>query len=94
MLGCFFRAETLPDALFILKKIAKVNFTEKLNPILNQTELYFSFILIGIILAKEYFIYNISTKNTVKFWLIFIGMVFINYIFGVFQAKQFIYFQF
>jgi alginate O-acetyltransferase complex protein AlgI len=90
----FFRAQSFPDAMLIFSKIAKISFSDPIISALNHTELVFSFILIAIVLLKEYYFAKIDTKSDLKFWLIFMGFVIINYLFGVFQAKSFIYFQF
>lgn len=90
----FFRAENLTDAILVFKKIFTIDTSQHLVSALNTTELIFSLLLIIIICAKEFYFYKIETNNTAKFLLIFITFVFICYLFGVFQAKQFIYFQF
>jgi alginate O-acetyltransferase complex protein AlgI len=90
----FFRAENLTDALLVFKKIFSINLSQTLVSALNTTELIFSLFLIIIICAKEFYFYKIETTTTTKFWLILSLFVVICYLFGVFQAKQFIYFQF
>ncbi len=90
----FFRAETLNDAVLILKNVLIFDFKQPLVSALNTTELIFSILLIVVILFKEYYYYKISTINTRNFALLFTFFVFVCYLFGVFQAKQFIYFQF
>jgi alginate O-acetyltransferase complex protein AlgI len=90
----FFRAETLGDAAMVFKKIGQLSFDQPLVSALNSTELLFSMLIILIICLKEEYFYKIDTKSTVSFGVIFSILVFVCYLFGVFQAKQFIYFQF
>ncbi len=90
----FFRAENLNDSLFILKKILLFDFSQPFLSAINTNELIFSFLLLAVILWKEKYFNRISTKSDVKFYLLFSCFVLVSYLFGVFQAKQFIYFQF
>ena len=90
----FFRAETLSDAFYVLKRIFSFDFSQPFVSVLNFNELIFSVLLLIMILLKEKYFYKIDTSNSKNFWLIFICFVSVCYLFGVFQAKQFIYFQF
>ncbi len=90
----FFRANTLHDALLILQRISELSFSEGLVSNLNLLEFVFCFILILILILKEHFIPVISSKNTVYFYWTFFGFAIINYLFGIYNQSQFIYFQF
>jgi alginate O-acetyltransferase complex protein AlgI len=90
----FFRAESLHDAAVVIKKILTNTFHQPLQSALNNTELIFSFFIIAIICLKEKYFYKIKANSTISFVLLMCFFVVVCYIFGVFQAKQFIYFQF
>lgn len=90
----FFRAKGTSEAFIVLKKISNLSLMQNLKSPLNSVEMWFSLILIGILLWKEYTFFQINTQNTSKFY----GLVFLFtltiYFFGVFNTNQFIYFQF
>ncbi len=90
----FFRAKSVGDALLILQRIATLSPTERIDSPLNATEMWFSLFLIGFLLVKEYFYLYIPTRNTVRFYVLFLLITFLTYLFGVFTSNQFIYFQF
>jgi alginate O-acetyltransferase complex protein AlgI len=90
----FFRAKGTSDALIILKKIITFSLMQDFKSPLNSVEMWFSLMLIGILLWKEYTFFQIDTQNTRAFYgLIFLFALTI-YFFGVFNTNQFIYFQF
>jgi alginate O-acetyltransferase complex protein AlgI len=90
----FFRATDIPQALIILTKIIQITPTDKLVFNLNTNEVLFSGFLIFILLLKEKYFLQIPTQNTLKAVFIFLLIVANCYFFGVFDYKQFIYFQF
>ncbi len=90
----FFRARSVSDALLILRRIAGLSFQDVVSSPLNATEMWFSVVLIGLLLVKEQFFLTIPTRNTVRFYALFALIVFLTYFFGVFTSNQFIYFQF
>ncbi len=90
----FFRAETLADAFYVFGKLFSFDFSQKFVSVLNTNELIFIFLLLVFILFKEKYFYKIDTSKTFNFYLILNALIFVCYLFGVFQAKQFIYFQF
>jgi alginate O-acetyltransferase complex protein AlgI len=90
----FFRAKGTHDAFMILKKISTFSLKQDFKSPLNSTEMWFSMILIGILLVKEYYFYKINTKNTVNFYGLAFLFAITIYLFGVFNTNQFIYFQF
>ena len=61
---------------------------------MNVAEMLFSFLVIGIVLYREYKVPGFKMEHNRKFALYFILMVFVCYFFGVFGENQFIYFQF
>lgn len=90
----FFRAASISDAFYIIKSIFKISGSEHAAFAINDTEIWFSVLLIVLLCIKEWFYLTIPTKNTFWFWPVFISIVFVCYFFGVFNNKQFIYFQF
>ena len=90
----FFRADGLKDAFTILKKISNLSLSQDFKSPLNLTEMWFSVMLIGILLWKEYSFFHINTQNTVKFYRLTVLFALTIYFFGVFNTNQFIYFQF
>ncbi len=90
----FFRAANVSQAFEVINKILSFSFSDKLQFALNTNETVFCLILILFLIIKERFFHLIHTVNSLKF---FVGMILILlscYFFGVFDLKQFIYFQF
>lgn len=90
----FFRADGIHDALVVLKKIATISFHQSLESPLNTVEMFFCFVLIGLLMLKEYRLLAIPTHNTKLFYGLFILLAVSIYALGVFNTNQFIYFQF
>ncbi|MEO8949649.1 MBOAT family O-acyltransferase, partial [Mucilaginibacter sp.] len=90
----FFRSAGMDEALYIIKKIMSFDLKEPVNLVLGKPELLFVTIMIVALLVKEYFFPILSTKNNALFAFAFIGLALCCYLFGVFNNKQFIYFQF
>ena len=90
----FFRADGLQDAFTILKKMSTLSLSQDFKSPLNSTEMWFSLLLIVILLWKEYNFFQINTQNTIKFYGLSLFFVLTIYFFGVFNTNQFIYFQF
>ncbi len=90
----FFRAAYVSDAIYIVKKFFSISLKDTVHFSLNNNEILFSVILIGLLCLKEKFYLTIPTKNTFTFVMLFLSIIFCCYFFGVFNNKQFIYFQF
>ncbi|GAB4046273.1 MBOAT family O-acyltransferase [Spirosoma litoris] len=90
----FFRARNLSDAFLVLKQIATLSFSDRIESPMNSVEMWFSVFLIALLMVKEYFYLTIPTRNTVRFAVLFGLITFVTYLFGVFSSNQFIYFQF
>ncbi len=90
----FFRARTVGDAFLVLQRIATLSFADTISSPLNATEMWFSVALIAFLLVKEYYYLTIPTRNTARFYALFVLITFVTYLFGVFSSNQFIYFQF
>jgi D-alanyl-lipoteichoic acid acyltransferase DltB (MBOAT superfamily) len=90
----FFRANTLEDALLAFKYLATFSFENKLPVVFNTFELMFCFLLVGLLFysEKKQWIQNLTKP---AFQIIFTALLFVFcYLFGEFNLKQFIYFQF
>jgi alginate O-acetyltransferase complex protein AlgI len=90
----FFRAAYVSDALYIVKRIFHANFNEHVQFALNNNEIGFSVLLIVLLCLKERFYLTIPTQKNISFIILISIISFSCYFFGVFNNKQFIYFQF
>ncbi len=89
----FFRAENIQHALSYISAIFSLQ-DGSYNMGLNNAELWFSFLLIGIMLWREYKLPKHFIRSKTKY-IIYVGsMIALLYFFGVFEENQFIYFQF
>ena len=89
----FFRSADLKQAMSILKKLfsfGNETFTTSMVP----AEVIFSFVLIILLLAGEKRIKTFAVEKNRKYYATLITLVVVCYIFGIFNYKQFIYFQF
>jgi alginate O-acetyltransferase complex protein AlgI len=91
----FFRSPNMHIAIVALKRLGHFSFNDAIGfGTLNIPTLVFSVMLIVFLLIKEKYYLTIPTKNTFSFYIIFCSLLFCCYLFGVFNNKQFIYFQF
>jgi len=90
----FFRSPNVNTAFYIAGKILSGNLGGTLKFAINHFELLFLVCLIVLLLIKERYFNTISTKSNVLFAVMFISIMLACYLFGVFNNKQFIYFQF
>ena len=94
----FFRAANVTAAKIVLQKIFSKSigdeFNYKVYKAANKSLLLFSFLLIAILMIKEYYYLIIPTKNTKVFYVTFSFILIFCYFFGAFNNVQFIYFQF
>lgn len=93
ILWVFFRAENIQHAWSYLGGIFSLQ-DGSYNIGLNNTELFFSFLLIGIMLWREYKLPKHFINSKAKYIAYVSSMVVLLYFFGVFEENQFIYFQF
>ena len=89
----FFRATDMAAACYYLKRIFACAGGSNYVGV-NRVELALSVFLIGVMLFREKYIPGFRTKASISFYLLFIAMVVVCYLFGVFNENQFIYFQF
>ncbi|MGR3810055.1 MBOAT family O-acyltransferase [Jiulongibacter sp. NS-SX5] len=90
----FFRARGLSDAVIVLKKIFNPASYQGFETPLNTTELWFSVVLIAVLMLKEVYLKHIDTSKTPAFYWKFGALMLACYFLGVFTSNQFIYFQF
>ena len=90
----FFRAENLQKAVSIVSQIAHLSFSDSVHLGLNAAELIFSFLLIALLYWVEKRSVDFKFRHRWSFVLALLAFVFICCFFGVFDSKQFIYFQF
>ena len=90
----FFRASDVHTAWFIVQRIFSGAFNGPLHFAINNFEVGFCVALIAVMMLKEYFFPILRLKSNVKFFLLLFVLLVASYAFGVFDNKQFIYFQF
>ncbi|MCX6231402.1 MAG: MBOAT family protein [Bacteroidetes bacterium] len=90
----FFRAENIKQSFKVISKIFNLSSYSNITLNLNSTEIWFSVLLIVLLSFKEKFYNVIKTKNNFAFYSQLFFLFFICFLFGVFNEKQFIYFQF
>jgi D-alanyl-lipoteichoic acid acyltransferase DltB (MBOAT superfamily) len=95
LLWVFFRSPDLQTAGLIFQKIFSQSVFSPFNySVANKPVLIFSFLLIAILMLKEYYFLTIPTRNTTWFYVVFSLMLIACYLFGVSKNIEFIYFQF
>jgi alginate O-acetyltransferase complex protein AlgI len=90
----FFRSPSLTEAKVVFGKLFTLGVNNSVDLFLNKTEIIFCFFLIALLGIYDYYIKEIKTSNTNKIIALNVVLIAICYFFGVFNHKQFIYFQF
>jgi alginate O-acetyltransferase complex protein AlgI len=96
----FFRANSLSDALYIIKSMLVLQPVENLNLFSFAADMYLSIILIVILFIADILEdkYNISEKLRIQpvymKWAMLAGVVISIFIFGKWEEINFLYFQF
>ena len=90
----FFRSPNVFHAIVILKQLFSISIYDQLNLGINRIEIAISILLIICLLYKEKKYPLFFIRSNIYFILIFCSLAFSCYLFGVFDNKQFIYFQF
>lgn len=90
----FFRVERVEDGFTAIKKVLKVSADDTLPSIFNTNELLFSFLLIALLLLCETYIKRSFFKNQAVILFLTAMLLSLCYLFGEFNFKEFIYFQF
>lgn len=94
MAWIFFRVQHVNDGFIALEKIIQLSFEDTLPGVFNTTELLFSFLLIISLLICESFVKRSIFKNSMQVIAVTLVLLFFSYLFGEFNHKEFIYFQF
>lgn len=90
----FFRSQNINDALFVINKLFTLNSSHWEGLPINFSELIFCFILIIILLISENPIKTFISSSNIKYYSVLWLLIIACYVFGIFNLKQFIYFQF
>lgn len=89
----FFRSQNMTQAWGILKKLALYD-ESSLQIGFNLIELIFCFILILVLLTQEKNMKQFATQRSGRYYAVLWTLVLVCYVFGIYNYKQFIYFQF
>lgn len=89
----FFRSQDMTQAWGIVKRLALYD-ESPLYTSFNLTELIFCFALILILLTQEKNVKQFEVQKSPRYYAVLWSLVLVCYIFGVYNYKQFIYFQF
>ena len=90
----FFRAPTFSQAVYMIGRILHASPFDAVDIRLNLPEIAASFALIAFLALKEKKVIRVTLNNNYVFAAFMVTMVFTCWFFGVFNNKQFIYFQF
>ena len=90
----FFRIPKFGDIQIYFRQITQGTFSDPISLAFNTNELLFSILLIVGLYLYDLKRDKIKVDSVQLFWPIMAGMAFLIYFFGVFNMKQFIYFQF
>ena len=90
----FFRIPKFGDIQIYFRQITQGTFSDPISLAFNTNELLFSILLIVGLYVYDLKRDKIKVDSVQLFWPIMAGMAFLIYFFGVFNMKQFIYFQF
>jgi len=90
----FFRIPKFGDIQIYFRQITQGTFSEPISLAFNTHELLFSMVLIMGLYLFDLKRDKIKVDSVQLFWPIVAGLTFLIYFFGVFNMKQFIYFQF
>jgi D-alanyl-lipoteichoic acid acyltransferase DltB (MBOAT superfamily) len=93
LLWIFFRAGSLTEALSVLHKLTEFRIGQRPDFKMGGTELVFSFGLIAVLFLKEMYL-KFQVSNRLSFYSVLGIIVLACYLFGIYNQKQFIYFQF
>lgn len=90
----FFRSQDIGQALLVIKKLFTFGSPGAAPIGMNAAELLFTVLLIALLLLLEKPIKTFNTESSGKYYSALYSLIIACYIFGVFNYKQFIYFQF
>jgi len=90
----FFRSQNINEALVVLTKLFSAHSPYWETIPMNVTELIFSFVLIILLLSCEKPVKSLNVLSNPKYYALLWFLISVCYLFGIFNYKQFIYFQF
>ena len=90
----FFRVKEIKEAFVAIDHMLHLSVQNKLPDIFNSAEMIFAFALIIGLVFMEIFMKRAYLKNHAALILITLILFLMSYLFGEFNSKQFIYFQF
>ena len=90
----FFRIPKFGDIQIYFGQLTRVSMLDPISLAFNTSELLFSILLIVGLYLYDFKREKIKVDSVKLFWPIISGLAFLIYFFGVFNLKQFIYFQF
>ena len=90
----FFRIPKFGDIQIYFGQLTRVSMLDPISLAFNTSELLFSILLIVGLYLYDFKRDKIKVDSVKLFWPIISGLAFLIYFFGVFNLKQFIYFQF
>ena len=90
----FFRIPKFGDIQIYFRQLVQGTFSDPISLAFNANELLFSILLIVGLYLFDLKRDKIKVDSVQLFWPIMVGLAFLIYFFGVFNLKQFIYFQF
>jgi alginate O-acetyltransferase complex protein AlgI len=90
----FFRAKGMFNAKIILTKILSFQYFTGISSPFSSGELLFCALLICVLFYKDIFLKSFKVKTNLLFYFQFISLLILTYLFGIFDATSFIYFQF
>lgn len=90
----FFRSPNIKDALTVIEKLFTMNSYSWDVINMNLNELIFSCFLVVVLITGEKPVKSLEVSNNLRYYILLGSLIVTCYIFGVFNYKQFIYFQF
>jgi alginate O-acetyltransferase complex protein AlgI len=90
----FFRVREVNDGFIAIDQLLHLSVYDPLPAVFNTGELIFSFLLIALLLIGETFIKTSFSRNQAFVIGATLVLFFLSYLFGEFNCKEFIYFQF
>lgn len=90
----FFRIAKFSEVKLFFKQLSSISFNDSIKFALNTNEILLSLLLVVLLIVAEKWEWKKSLLKGNYFWIVFILSLTTIYFFGVFNLKQFIYFQF
>jgi alginate O-acetyltransferase complex protein AlgI len=94
LLWVFFRSQNSEQAFHVFAKLREISFSQSISLAMQTKELLFCILLLAGLMLKERFLKHISWDNSWRFYGLLGLLILTCYLFGIYDQKQFIYFQF